>query len=141
MDRPGTMRSRSRPAACRADLHDYELKNDALRIDPLPSARCRTSCSLVIVGANVGVKVTVSNAAPVQFANGADKLDYTFSSSGSLSGGANVTGLMALSAGNTHTLAIDFLSMARSPAWGSDRKFAHHRFENNQQLRDRESFL
>jgi hypothetical protein len=56
----------------------------------------------VIVGANVGASVTVTNAAPVQFANGSDKLDYTISSSGSVSGGGSFTGLAALSVGNTH---------------------------------------
>ena len=37
----------------------------------------------VIVGANVNANVTVTNAAPVQFANGADKLDYVVSSAAS----------------------------------------------------------
>jgi hypothetical protein len=55
----------------------------------------------------VGVDVTASNAAPVQFANGADRPAHAVSGSDSLGGGANVTGSMALSASNTHTLLID----------------------------------
>src|SRR5439155_3297718 len=63
--------------------------------------------SQVIVGANLPVGVTVTNTAPVQAAIGADGLDYSVGSSGSLSGSANVTGLAALAPGNLHNLTMD----------------------------------
>jgi hypothetical protein len=61
----------------------------------------------VIVGAALPVGVTVTNAAPVQAAIGADGLDYSVSSTGSLTGSANVTGLAALAPGNLHNLAMN----------------------------------
>jgi hypothetical protein len=67
--------------------------------------------SQVIVGANVGVNVNVTNSAPVQIAIGADGLDYSVTSSGSLSGSANGTNVQALSAGGSHTLTLNTSSV------------------------------
>ena len=62
--------------------------------------------SQVIVGASVPVNVTVTNAAPVLAAIGADGLNYTVSSAGAVSGSASGTNLAALSPGNTHMLSL-----------------------------------
>ena len=56
--------------------------------------------SRVIAGASVPVDVTVTNTAPVAFANGADKLDYT------INGTTSGSHLAALSAGNVHTIEL-----------------------------------
>jgi hypothetical protein len=61
----------------------------------------------VIVRASVPVNVTVSNTAPVQFSNGADRLDYTVLGSGSVTGSANGSNLAALAPGNLHSLALN----------------------------------
>lgn len=60
----------------------------------------------VIVGASVGVPVTVTNSAPVTMANGADELDYTIGGSGLVTGGAAGTAA-AVSPGNVHQLNLD----------------------------------
>src|SRR4029434_561466 len=49
----------------------------------------------VIEGASVPVNVTVTNTANVQFALGADKLDYSVAGSGSVSGAGNGSNLAA----------------------------------------------
>jgi hypothetical protein len=63
--------------------------------------------SQVITGASVPVNVTVTNTAPVAVSIGADGLDYSVTSSGSLSGTGSGTGLLALTAGNTHMLTLN----------------------------------
>ncbi len=60
----------------------------------------------VIVGALAGVDVTVSNAASVVAANGADELDYTVSGSGGVLGSNSGTD-NALGSGNTHRLSFN----------------------------------
>jgi hypothetical protein len=55
----------------------------------------------------VPVSVTVTNTAPVAVSIGADGLDYSVASSGSLSGTGSGNGLLALTAGNTHTLTLN----------------------------------
>jgi endonuclease/exonuclease/phosphatase family metal-dependent hydrolase len=79
---------------------DYRLPAKmAVSVDPVPGQ--------VITGANVPVNVTVTNAAPVLAAIGADGLNYSVTSSGSLTGSGSGTALLALSAGNQHSLAIN----------------------------------
>jgi endonuclease/exonuclease/phosphatase family metal-dependent hydrolase len=65
----------------------------------------------VIVGASVPVNVTITNTAPVNIASGADGLDYTVSGNGSLSGSGVGTNVLATSAGNVHTLAMNTSSV------------------------------
>jgi hypothetical protein len=67
--------------------------------------------SQVIVGASVPVTVSVTNAAPVQYAIGADGLNYNVTSSGSLSGNSTATNLRALSGANTSTLVVNTASL------------------------------
>src|SRR5439155_17713473 len=59
----------------------------------------------VIVGASVPVNVSVSNLAPVSFSIGADKLQYSISSSGSISGSGSGT-VSALAAAAVTSLTI-----------------------------------
>ncbi len=62
--------------------------------------------SRVIVGATVSVPVTVTNAAPVLTANGADELDYIGTASGDFSG--NFAAIAnPLDSGNVHLLSLD----------------------------------
>jgi endonuclease/exonuclease/phosphatase family metal-dependent hydrolase len=60
-----------------------------------------------IVGANLPVNVTVTNAAPVSVAAGADTLDYSYSGSGAVTGAGSASNLAALAAGNVHALSIN----------------------------------
>jgi hypothetical protein len=60
----------------------------------------------VIVGGSATFSVTISNSASVSFANGADKLVYSVTGAGSLSGGGSGT-LAALAPGNVHVFAMD----------------------------------
>ncbi|MCC6680954.1 MAG: endonuclease/exonuclease/phosphatase family protein [Phycisphaeraceae bacterium] len=62
--------------------------------------------SQVIVDALAGVNVTVSNAAAVVAANGADELDYTVTGSGGVLGSNSGTD-NALGGGNSHQLFLD----------------------------------
>src|SRR5205085_4512557 len=55
-------------------LADYRL--------PAKAGLAVSAPSQVIVGASASVSATVTNAAPVQIAMGADTLDYTLTSSG-----------------------------------------------------------
>jgi len=59
----------------------------------------------VIRGATVTGTLTVSNAAPVTVAAGADRLDYAFAGSGVLSGSGTASDA-ALGTANTHVLAV-----------------------------------
>ncbi|MFM9025839.1 MAG: PEP-CTERM sorting domain-containing protein [Planctomycetaceae bacterium] len=61
--------------------------------------------SKVIVGAAVSGTLTVSNSAPVSVVQGADRLDYTFSSSGLFTGSGTGSD-MALGPANAHTLSL-----------------------------------
>src|SRR6185295_1983126 len=63
--------------------------------------------SQVIVGANVPVNVTVTNAAPVSVASGADTLDYSYTGSGAVTGAGSASNLAALATGNNHALAVN----------------------------------
>ena len=69
------------------------------------SASLATLPAKVIVGAAVSGTLTVSNAAPVGVSQGADRLDYSYSSSG-LFGGSGTASDMALTAANTHVLTV-----------------------------------
>jgi hypothetical protein len=71
----------------------------SVAVDPAPTQ--------AIVGANLHLGVVVANAAPVAVSIGADGLDYTLTTSGSLSGGASVTGLPAASQSNLHTVTVN----------------------------------
>jgi endonuclease/exonuclease/phosphatase family metal-dependent hydrolase len=60
----------------------------------------------VIVGGSATFSVSISNSAPVSFANGADKLVYTVTSAGSISGGGSGT-LAALAPATIHVLTMN----------------------------------
>jgi len=64
----------------------------------------------VIVDAAINVEATVTNSAPVQFSNGADKLDYSINGQGDVTGSAGGSNLSALTPGNVHSLSIDTTS-------------------------------
>lgn len=83
-----------------ADLADY-------RYPARMNVAVGSAPSQVIVGANVGVNVAVTNTAPTQAAIGADGLDYTVTASGSLSGGGSGTALLALSPANNHAITLN----------------------------------
>ncbi len=68
-----------------------------------------TAPTCVIVDAGCQVDVTVSNAADVIAAVGADELDYELSTSGGLSGSASGTD-PALGGGNTHPVSLSAAS-------------------------------
>jgi hypothetical protein len=59
------------------------------------------------LGEVFNLDVTVSNAAPVDFENGVDELDYSLTTSGDLSGEFLNQMDMALGSGNTHSIALD----------------------------------
>ncbi len=69
------------------------------------SASLATLPAKVIVGAAVSGTLTVSNSAPVGVSQGADRLDYGYSSSGLLSGSGTGSDV-ALGAANNHLLAV-----------------------------------
>lgn len=62
--------------------------------------------SPVIVGATASVKVQVENVAPVIAVAGADKLDYSITGTGVVTGTASGTD-WALNGGNTHAITLD----------------------------------
>ena len=69
------------------------------------SASVSAAPAQVIVGGNVQLNVTVSNAAPVAVVKGADTMDYTVNGTGSVSG--NVVGSDApLGGSNVHTVTL-----------------------------------
>ena len=70
------------------------------------SANVASLPSTVIRGAGVSAALTVSNAAPVAVAAGADRLDYLFSGGGVVAGSGTGSDL-ALGGGNAHGLAVD----------------------------------
>jgi hypothetical protein len=59
------------------------------------------------LGEVFNLDVTVSNDAPVMFANGADELDYSLTTSGDVSGSFLNQMDAALGSGNTHLVALD----------------------------------
>jgi hypothetical protein len=78
---------------------DYQLPAKmSVSIAPIPPR--------VIVGANVSPTVTVTNSAPVAVAIGADKLDYSLTSAGNVSGSASGVATATLG-GNTHALTMN----------------------------------
>ena len=78
---------------------DYQLPAKmGVQVGSLPST--------VIVGASVDIDITVTNVAPVTFANGADELDYNVFGTGVVTG--SDSGIAdPLAAGNDHTLSLD----------------------------------
>src|SRR5205823_791568 len=74
----------------------------------LPAKMAATATSVpaqMIVGAVSPMTVTVNNAAPVLFSNGADVLNYTLSATGALSGSTSGSDA-ALGTTNTHTVSV-----------------------------------
>ncbi|MFO0838789.1 MAG: hypothetical protein U1D55_09700 [Phycisphaerae bacterium] len=76
------------------------------QVPAVMSASLPASFGTVIQGAPLSVSATVSNAANVVTATGADELDYSISCIGGISGTAGGT-ILALAAPASHLLAID----------------------------------
>jgi len=75
----------------------------------LPAKMAASLASLpaqAIRGASLTATLAVSNAAPVTAAKGADRLDYTFSSTGALAGSGSGSAL-ALGSPNSHAVSVD----------------------------------
>ena len=70
----------------------------------------KTLASRAIVGTQLSGAFAVSNNAPASFTNGADRLEYTFSASGDMSGSGGGTNIATLAA-NLHSFTVDTSSV------------------------------